>query len=250
MSVQRAESLSDVVAQTTGPGHGVYLYRGQSRQWDPLPGLLREDNAPFSPEDLNACEEGLVEEFERRAPLRMGRRPEDWLETMTILQHYECPTRLLDWTGSPLVALLFSVSQDPSCDGVVWCLDVRGCLGALPHDELLSSFAGFDSRSLDRWLDGRREPQVIIPRHVTDRLAGQDGYFTMHSLSNEAGASSWWSGFAHQIVIPHQAKPRLFIQLKKAGISHATLYPDLGGLVKQIGWERTGWRSKLVGPQP
>lgn len=38
----------------------------------------------------------------------------------TVMQHYSCPTRLLDWTLSPYVALYFAVEQSPESDGAVW----------------------------------------------------------------------------------------------------------------------------------
>jgi len=47
--------------------------------------------------------------------------PLDWL---CLMQHYELPTRLLDWTESILIALYFAVIyDDPDCDGAIWALN-------------------------------------------------------------------------------------------------------------------------------
>lgn len=46
---------------------------------------------------------------------------------MLLIQHYRLPTRLLDWTENPLVALYFAISSsrgaDESRDGALWVLD-------------------------------------------------------------------------------------------------------------------------------
>src|SRR5215212_6895776 len=39
------------------------------------------------------------------------------------MQHYRVPTRLLDWSESPLVGLYFAVTEHPEKDGSLWCLD-------------------------------------------------------------------------------------------------------------------------------
>lgn len=48
----------------------------------------------------------LLETFRSYATERLPRNASDW-EVMLLGQHYGLPTRLLDWTSSPMVALFF-----------------------------------------------------------------------------------------------------------------------------------------------
>jgi len=64
----------------------------------------------------------LAEEFcdSNEKKYLQGPMPQDRIKALPILQHYGAPTRLLDWTNSPLVALYFASIYEHNKDGAVW----------------------------------------------------------------------------------------------------------------------------------
>jgi len=97
-------------------------FRGQrSVRWDLRPRIYRR-------EYKGALESEIRLEFEgnglQLATTNLSRTKWEWY---FLMQHYGAPTRLLDWTGNPLVALYFAIADEresfESHDAAVWAFD-------------------------------------------------------------------------------------------------------------------------------
>jgi hypothetical protein len=88
-----------------------WVFRGHAKEsW-----LLRTTLDRHTPPEITraAAESTLLTEFQKRAPRYVppGDRPTNKGDWLALMQHFGAPTRLLDVTKSPFVALYFAVED-------------------------------------------------------------------------------------------------------------------------------------------
>ena len=90
-------------------------YRGHSnKDYDLAPGIYRPNTK---------SENYFFREMQVRCAMHLSQ--ETLLDKLVYLQHYECPTRLLDITSNPLVALYFACGGDSQTNGAVYCFHIK-----------------------------------------------------------------------------------------------------------------------------
>ena len=118
-TANRVQDILDIVASAGKEFATEFWWRGQAvSHWKLVPSVYR----PTA--DLN-YEQNITLRFMQRAPSRyVGCPPRDELPSwLFLMQHHRLPTRLLDWTASPLIAAYFAVSEHPSEAGALWALN-------------------------------------------------------------------------------------------------------------------------------
>jgi hypothetical protein len=194
---------------------------------------------------FEAHERHLLTSF-RKYALRNAVHGDSVWNWMSLAKHHGLPTRLLDWTYSPYVAMHFATNdpRDFEQEGAIWCVDFRRTNERLPAKlrrvlqgedvnifttELLSTVAG----ALDD-LESLGEDFVVFfePPSLDERIVNQ---FALFSLPSTASMSL--RSFIEQdertyrrIVIPAALKWEIRDKLDQANITERVLFPGLDGL--------------------
>jgi len=233
-----------------------FIYRGQADSAWPLKSSLeRVIGAGWSAEKAQKFEDYALQQFRSKFHLydRENSHPVSKLAWLSVMQHYGVPTRLLDFTESPYIALYFALESYTHHLGrdIAWfALDYSTIL--LKSIEYIqtkdSGFKETRSTVFDRrdevfdtvvdrfaydiaWI---AEPQVLNAR--LDRQGGSFLLSGNRSLQIEAVlALPLYDGVSlRKLVIPATLVPGIFALLRKMNITSKSLYGDLEGLARSI----------------
>ncbi len=231
-----------------------YAFRGSTAaDADLSNGLLRLSDGRV---DVARLETNLLRNFRKYA---YGHAKTDsvW-DWLALGQHRGLPTRLVDWTYSPFVALHFATWNVTRMneDGVVWAFDFVAANRYLPARlrrmlqqegsdtftvEMLSRVGTL--RDFDRLA---RHPFVVFmePPSLDPRIVNQFALFSAMS-SPSARLDDWLPahrGLARRIVIPSALKWEIRDKLDQANVNERVLFPGLDGLSR--------WLARYYWPNP
>jgi len=191
-----------------------FKFRGQSdKSWELIPKAGRTD---FSKVD----DENIFGHWKRRAIRYIDKENYTEWELLAIAQHTGLPTRLLDWTQNPLVAIFFAVSDNLQIDGAIYIYKAE--YRVVP--EKTSPFKL------------PAEILLYVANASSQRIANQFGHFTIHKTPTTPLDETTQSGYLEKLIIPAFLKQDIAYMLNQYGISYLTLFPDLDGLSKHLGW--------------
>jgi hypothetical protein len=254
------ELLEELYAESWQPSLGRfrsdYAFRGQASGLGGLTtGLMRLGG------DYAQLEGHLLRNF-RKYAYRNAVAEDNLWNWLALAQHHGLPTRLLDWTYSPLVALHFATEDTASYaeDAIVRCIDFVKTQRFLPARlrralqdegsnvftaEMLNQVAG----SLSAFDSLASEPFVLFvePPSLDDRIVNQFAVFALMS-SPSALLDQWLENhpdLGRQILIPAELKWEVRDKLDQANVTERVLFPGLDGLSR---WLKRQYTPKAAGP--
>jgi FRG domain len=171
----------------------------------------------------------------------------DWL---ALGQHHALPTRLLDWTYSPYVALHFATQNREKYDrdGAVWCVDYVRAHELLPEPlrtVLVEEGANvFTTELLAEAAPGLGDLEqygddlvlFVEPPSFDARIVNQYALFCVSSRA-EAGIDEWIAhhpDLARCVAIPAELKWEVRDKLDQANVTERVLFPGLDGISRWL----------------
>ncbi len=221
------------------------IYRGAADQaWDLVPSLNR-----VCAHDLS-LESHVFRQFRKYGYTELAGYSGFW-SLLPVAQHHGLPTRLLDWTYSPMVAAHFATENTEyyDRDGVIWQLDVKAFKQYMPKslqakledtdssiftigmlEKLVPNFEAMKALSA--------EPYAIFfePSSMIDRIVNQYALFSVVSDSGVLLSDLIEKNKIEctKIIIPKEVKLEIRDKLDYINISERMIYPGLDGVCRWI----------------
>lgn len=214
----------------------------------------------FRKNDLQK-EEEMVNDLKRTAPHEFATCSSQ-LECLVKMQHYGLPTRLLDVTFNPLVALYFACCNDQDKSGMVYTIVENIHLPDEPvinRNASLSTYTGSSSKELADFFhlesnlikpDGTANKEflkgffgesyhAVVPPLNNVRIQRQKGAFLLFGLNIEEQSNPFQKeafdinppcrikcNLINGVMIPSFLKKQILKDLDSMGINQAFLFPE------------------------
>lgn len=204
------------------PIEQVVIYRGVSdASYDLLPSIGRWLGPPNQRENF---ERQIFEEFKSRAIGYLSIQPRNEWEWLFLAQHHGLPTRLLDWTTSPLIALRFALWHQRETDFAVYALNFSHAV--ITHDIRLH--LGDDPLRVGQLAQ-------VTPSFINERVDRQRSVFTIQPDP--------WTPLRdrnpmRKYVFPASARRQALRKLQYLGITESLLIPGLDSLARDIAFSK------------
>lgn len=237
MKTKKCENVDQVFSMFTSiTPENQSIFRGViDANYSLIPSVGRLPRLADDLEELER-EHMLLGQFKQRSSLKLGCEPKNDWEWLSLAQHYGLPTRLLDWSTNPLIALYFATAHTPEQLYGDDCLSDCAIYMLISHVHVHSTYRVHPFR-LDETIE-------FHAPSISERVVNQSGVFTAHHEPR----TPFDNEHLYKFVIDGTFKADIQKRLSVLGISEATIFPGLDGIAKSLKTEMFSSTSKFYHP--
>lgn len=249
--------LFDVYESDKDRFRSKFAYRGASdKNYGLQTSLQRIGRKP------SEVETHLIRNFQKYSPINtlVDEYNNIW-NWISLGQHHGLPTRFLDWTFSPNVALHFMTDNISTFnkDGIIWVVDFVELKNHMPSDLKaklnkqntlsfssveLKKYIGNSIADIENYNNKNGDALLFFePPSIDDRIVNQFALFSF-MLNPNTDKLKWLEQFPHlytKIIIPSSLKWEIRDKLDQSNITERIIYPGLDGISK---WLSRWYREK------
>jgi hypothetical protein len=237
-----ARSIGDlvrIICERVSAANRILWFRGhRSSTWNVAPSIWRKHD--------REAERNFTNRFRARAAPRYRSVPpyDDHAIWLSLMQHYGLPTRLLDWTRSPLIAAYFALAdyiysdREPE-DASIWVLEPHELNKSEGFDCITPSINAHKCRDMLRaaFTDDVAENDKVFAVMSAEndiRMFVQQGCFTIHSNQTPLDKREGSEQYLSRIIIPAGDVKCLAVEIDVCGFRKGDMFPDLASLADEL----------------
>jgi hypothetical protein len=226
------------------PPYSNWAFRGERDERWPLYSSLSRYLKNFGVDQRAWAdqESRILRVFKRKAHQFLAQPPEpdDDFQWLALMQHHGAPTRLIDFTWSPYVAAFFALERTLN-DGVVWAMN-PGAIDSSRADKPLRMDPRNKGNFSRYYLKGKqRFIWMGEPHTMNRRLIAQSGTFAVPGVLDvpieEMLSDRDQENILAKFILTNAVREVGMRELYRMNITYATLFPDLEGLARSMGYE-------------
>ena len=231
-------SISDLIEHIKESGQEMLWFRGQRKSSWPLQPYIYRNYNPL-------LESQMIQRFMLKAQIFKDNCPAkteygDWL---VLMQHYGLPTRLLDWSESPLVAAYFATIGNKEAEDASISMLNPGLLNSSLHEfETLPNLSALSPELKERCHNAFKLPKhrtspfnpvAVIASQNDFRMLNQMSCFTLHDTETPLNEYEQ-SPFLEKFIIPAKYIDSIKTELLILGIRRSILFPDIENYAREL----------------